>query len=168
MSNSLLLWRWLPLRLSKRQSLSTRVLSGFKKTIKFHLLVKWLQSSNLSLCHNVSPLGIIILIPLIIIKLPNKRLNSSFSVPRGSTSKKKKKDQQQTLRCTERLKRPEVSVIYVSSGLVVSRINFPHFVYLFFLISGEHAIFWSQRVLTSRLKTKTTWRPFTWLLRQAH
>ena len=44
-----------------------------------------------------------------------------------------KKGQQKILRCTERLKRSAVSVIYVSSGLVVSRINFPHFVYLFFL-----------------------------------
>ena len=44
-----------------------------------------------------------------------------------------KKGQQQILRCTERLKRSAVSVIYVSSGLVVSRINFSHFVYLFFL-----------------------------------
>ena len=49
--NSLWLWRWLPHRLSKRQSLSaTTVLfrTTFTRTIKLSLLLKWLLGSNLS------------------------------------------------------------------------------------------------------------------------
>ena len=44
-------WRWLPDRLSKRQSLSTtKVLfrTFFTRTIKLNLLLKWLLGSNLS------------------------------------------------------------------------------------------------------------------------
>ena len=48
--NSLWPWRWLPHRLSKRQSLSTTVLfrTTFTRTIKLNLLLKWLLGSNLS------------------------------------------------------------------------------------------------------------------------
>ena len=51
--NSLWLWRWLPHRLSKRQSLSTTTLlfrTKFTRTIKLNLLLKWLLGSNLSQC----------------------------------------------------------------------------------------------------------------------
>ena len=48
--NSLWLWRWLPYRLSKCQSLSTGVLfrTTFTRMIKLNLLMKWLLVSNLS------------------------------------------------------------------------------------------------------------------------
>ena len=49
--NSLWLWRWLPHRLSKRQSLSTTTVlfrTTFTRTIKLNLLSKWLLGSNLS------------------------------------------------------------------------------------------------------------------------
>ena len=49
--NSPWLWRWLPHRLSKRQSLwTTTVLfrTTFIRTIKLNLLLKWLLGSNLS------------------------------------------------------------------------------------------------------------------------
>ena len=49
--NSLWLWRWPPLRLSKRQSLSTTTVlfrTTFTQTIKLNLLFKWLLGSNLS------------------------------------------------------------------------------------------------------------------------
>ena len=49
--NSLWLWRWLPHRLSKRQSLSTTTVllrTTFTRTIKLSLLLKWLLGSNLS------------------------------------------------------------------------------------------------------------------------
>ena len=48
--NSLWLWRWLPHRLLKRQSLSTTVLfrTTFTQMIKLNLLLKWLLGSNLS------------------------------------------------------------------------------------------------------------------------
>ena len=48
---SLWLWRWLPHRLSKRQSLSTTTAlfrTTFTWTIKLNLLLKWLLGSNLS------------------------------------------------------------------------------------------------------------------------
>ena len=47
---SFLLWRWVPHRLSKRQSLSTTTVlfrTSFTRTIKLNLL-KWLLGSNLS------------------------------------------------------------------------------------------------------------------------
>ena len=49
--NSLWLWRRLPHRLSKRQSLSTTTAwfrTTFPRTIKLNLLLKWLLGSNLS------------------------------------------------------------------------------------------------------------------------
>ena len=48
---SLWLWRWLPHRLSKRQSLSTTTVlfrTTFTRTINLNLLLKWLLGSNLS------------------------------------------------------------------------------------------------------------------------
>ena len=48
---SLWLWRWLPHRLSKRQSVSTTTVlfrTTFTRTIKLNLLLKWLLGSNLS------------------------------------------------------------------------------------------------------------------------
>ena len=50
--NSLWLWRWLLHRLSKRQSLSTTVLTTFTRTIMLNLLMKWLLVSNLSHHHH--------------------------------------------------------------------------------------------------------------------
>ena len=50
-SQSLWLWRWLPHRLSKRQSLPTTTVlfrTTFTRTIKLNLLLKWLLGSNLS------------------------------------------------------------------------------------------------------------------------
>ena len=54
--NSLWLWRWLPRRLSKRQSLSTTTVlfrTTFTRTIKLNLLLKWLLGSNLSHFYNI-------------------------------------------------------------------------------------------------------------------
>ena len=54
--NSLWLWRWLPHRLSKRQSLSTTTVlfrTTFTRTIKLNLLLKWLLGSNLSQLINL-------------------------------------------------------------------------------------------------------------------
>ena len=45
------LWRWLPHRLSKRQSVPTTTVlfrTTFTRTIKLNLLLKWLLDSNLS------------------------------------------------------------------------------------------------------------------------
>ena len=47
----IVVWRWLPHRLSKRQSLLTTTVlfrTTFARTIKLNLLLKWLLSSNLS------------------------------------------------------------------------------------------------------------------------
>ena len=57
--NTSRLWRWLPHRLSKRQSLSTTTVlfrTTFTRTIKLNLFLKWLLGSNLShisfcFCH---------------------------------------------------------------------------------------------------------------------
>ena len=49
-TDSVWLWRWLPHRLSKRQSLSTTTVlfrTTFTRTIKLNLLLKWLLGSNL-------------------------------------------------------------------------------------------------------------------------
>ena len=49
--NSLLLWRWLPHRLSKRRSVSTTTVlfrTTFTRTTTINLLMKWLLGSNLS------------------------------------------------------------------------------------------------------------------------
>ena len=46
----IVVWRWLPHRLSKRQSLLTTTVlfrTTFARTIKLNLLLKWLLSSNL-------------------------------------------------------------------------------------------------------------------------
>ena len=54
------LWRWLPHRLSKRQSLPTTTVlfrTTFTQTIKLNLLLKWVLGSNLSqcsFCYNLS------------------------------------------------------------------------------------------------------------------
>ena len=52
--NSLWLWRWLPHRLSKRQSLSTKVLfrTTLTRTIMLSLLIKWPLGSKLSRCYS--------------------------------------------------------------------------------------------------------------------
>ena len=54
---SLWLWRWLPHRLSKSQSLSTTTVlyfwTMFTRTIKLNLLLKWLLGSNLSQKYNI-------------------------------------------------------------------------------------------------------------------
>ena len=50
------LWRWLPHRLSKRQSLSTTTVlfrTTFTRTIILNLLMKWLPGSKLSKCYFV-------------------------------------------------------------------------------------------------------------------
>ena len=55
-SRRLWLWRWLPHRLSKRQSLSTATVpfrTTFTRTIKLNLLLKWLLSLNLSQSVNI-------------------------------------------------------------------------------------------------------------------
>ena len=49
--NSLWVWRWLPHRFSKRQSMSTTTVlfrTTFTRTIILNLLMKWLLGSNLS------------------------------------------------------------------------------------------------------------------------
>ena len=54
------LWRWLPHRLSKRQSLPTTTVlfrTTFTQTIELNLLLKWVLGSNLSqcsFCYNLS------------------------------------------------------------------------------------------------------------------
>ena len=51
-------WKWLPHRLSKRQSLSTtKVLfrTTFSRTIKLNLILKWLLGSNLSQFYKLTP-----------------------------------------------------------------------------------------------------------------
>ena len=50
-THTLWLWRWLPPRSPKRQSLSTTTVlfrTTFNRTIKLNLLLKWLLGSNLS------------------------------------------------------------------------------------------------------------------------
>ena len=56
-TTQLWLWRWLPHRLSKRQSLSTTTVlfrTMFTRRIKLNLLLKWLLGSNLSQSNTLS------------------------------------------------------------------------------------------------------------------